>query len=114
VKRLNPSFTDVHLPLAKVYLSKGEIDKTFKEAKLYMKSAKDDPEAYEVMAAAYAARRDFENAELMLNASQKVSPKRVSSKIALARIYLRNGNTDGAETIINEIIEDDDSNKNAL
>ena len=114
VLRLNPSLKEAHLSLAKVYLNIGRTDAALKEAALYLKDTDDDPEAYEIAAAAYAAGKDYAGAEESINKSLSISPERISSKIVLAEIYIANGKNSQAEAVVKEVLEAEGGNKKAL
>ncbi len=115
VLQVKPSFSEAHMALAKSLLNTGKTDEALREINLYLKSKKDkDPRAYEVAAAAYAAKKDYAKAEDFLYKSLKMSPGRISSKVMLAGIYLESGKTARSETLVNEVLESDDKNKKAL
>ncbi len=115
VLRLNPSFHDAYVSIAKIYVSSGKMDDAIKEINLYWnKSSDKNPEAYEIGAVAYAFKKDFAKAEDLLNKAIEISPKRVSAKITLANVYRANGKTSEAEKIIKEALELDSRNKAAL
>jgi len=114
VLRLNPSFHDAHIYLAKIYVKRLKIDNALKEIKMYFSKADDNVEAYEVAATAYALKKDFQTAEDYLHKSLKLHPDRTASKIMLADIYLTSGEITDAENLINEVISLEAKNKDAL
>jgi putative PEP-CTERM system TPR-repeat lipoprotein len=115
VLRLNPSFHDVHISIAKIFISSGKTDDAIKEIDVYWsKSSDENPEAYEIGALAYANKRDYAKAEDLLNKAIEKSPKRVSAKIILANVHRVNGETSEAEKIIEEVLKLDSGNKKAL
>jgi putative PEP-CTERM system TPR-repeat lipoprotein len=115
VLHLNPSLHDAHLSIAQIYINLGEMDDAIKEINLYWKKSSDNnPEAFEISAVAYAFKRDFAKAEDLLNKAIEISPKRVSAKIALAKVHRANGKTSEAEKIIEEVLKQDSRDKKAL
>ena len=115
VLQAKPSFSEAHLALAKSLLNMGRTGDALQEIELYFENEKDkNPEAYEVAAGAYVAKKDFGRAEEYLKKAVKMSPERISSKIMLADIYLDTGRTARSETLVNEVLESDDKNKKAL
>jgi putative PEP-CTERM system TPR-repeat lipoprotein len=114
VLKLNPSYEETHIALAKVYLGLLKPEEALKEVNLYLNKTGDNPEAYEVAAAAYAVRKDYEKAEEYLNKSLRMFPQRISSKIILSDIYLSGKKISQSEALINEVLNADSSNKKAL
>ena len=76
VLKLKPSFNEAHISLAKTDINTGKFDEALEEIELYLKEKKDNPEAYELAATAYAAKKDYVKAEEILNETIKKAPER--------------------------------------
>jgi putative PEP-CTERM system TPR-repeat lipoprotein len=114
VLRLNPSFNDAHIYLAKTYINNLKIDDAIKEIKIYFSKADDNIEAYEVAATAYSIKKDYLTAEEYLDKALKNSPDRISAKVLLADVYLESGKIEEAERRLKEVIDSKGKDKQAL
>ena len=79
--RLNPSLNEAHLALAKAYVNLGKNDSAIKEVDIYINNYKDDPEAFDLVASAYAAKKDYTKTEELLNKSIALLPGSVTLQI---------------------------------
>jgi len=114
VSKLNPSYNDTHIALAKAYMGLSELNNAVTEIDRYLSKISNNDEAYEVAASIYVAKRDYFKAEEYLGKSLMISPQRLSSKIMLSDIYLLEGKTAQSETLIKEVLDKDTNNKKAL
>ncbi len=110
---LNPSFSEARLSLARVYIKSGRADPALKEIMRYMKDVEDNPEAYEIAASAYASKKEYHRAEEIMQKSLRISPLRVTSKILLAEIFLKDNKVSRAESLVNEVLDVDPRNSGA-
>ncbi len=114
VLRLNPSFNDVHVPLAKVHLKTEKVDEALEELRLYFQESSDNPEAYELAATAHAIKKDYIKAEEILHKTIEKYPERISARIVLSKIYLAGGKVSQAEIIAEDILGSEPENIEAL
>ncbi len=114
VLRLNPSFNDAHISLAKVHLKTEKVDEALEELRLYFQKSSDNPEAYELAAAAHAVKKDYIKAEEILHETIDKYPERITTKIVLLRIYLAGGKVSRAEAIAGNILGSEPENMEAL
>jgi tetratricopeptide (TPR) repeat protein len=114
VIRLSPSFDDARVLLVKTYVKNGKPDEALKEINLYLQKIQDNPEVYALAGSAYAAKADYVKAEGFAEKSIELSPKEVSSKIILAKIYSKQGKFLKANSLVDEVLEVNKNNKEAL
>lgn len=119
VLRLNPYFNEARVSLAKTYLMTGEPDMAIKEINQYLQNKQSsdrqsNPEVYELAGAAYAAKSDYKMAKEFLYRALKEAPESISSKLTLAKIYMKGDEYSKAESLVKEILETDNKNRNGL
>jgi putative PEP-CTERM system TPR-repeat lipoprotein len=112
VIRQSPSLRDAHIMLGRVYLRKLKPDYALKAIAELI--ASDDADAIEIAGLAHAEKGDYSHVMELLEKSVSFNKNKVTSGIALARVYMKMGKTGDAMSRITEALREDPSNISAL
>jgi len=114
VKLLNPNQPDIHLDLATLYNHLQKADLAISQAEEYLLRENDSADALEAIGIAYGIKKMPQESEsFFLRALQK-DPAKLTTKLELAALQMRNGRVAQAGALLQEIITLSPTNKRAL
>ena len=113
VKRLNPAQPDIQLELAKLYNSQRKADLAISHGEEYLATRPDSADALEVIGVAYAIKNELQSAETFFLRALQKEPQKVTVKLELAALMVRQGKAEQAKTMLEEIIRNTPSNTKA-
>jgi len=112
--RQNPRSKEVHIELARVYIHKENPDNALQELSTHVGDISKNVDALEIAGWAHTLKGDTGTAIELLNKAIAEGNGKISSRIALARVYERMGKTDEAKSQITEILTTEPSSKIGL
>jgi putative PEP-CTERM system TPR-repeat lipoprotein len=112
--RQNPNAKEIHIELARVYLYKEKPDDALQELSTFVGDISDNVDALETAGWAYTLKGENNTAIELLKKAISAGNGRASSRILLARIYVKVGKPGEAKSEISEILKKDSSDKMGL
>jgi len=113
VKRLNPAQSGIQLELAKLYNGQRKPDLAISQAEEYLASKPDSTDALEVIGIAYGIKNVPQSAETFFVRALQKDPEKLSAKLELAALKVRQGNVEQARVLLRDVIKDNPRNSRA-
>ncbi|MBV5339596.1 MAG: PEP-CTERM system TPR-repeat protein PrsT [Deltaproteobacteria bacterium] len=113
VKRLNPAQAGIQLELAKLYNGQRKPDLAISQAEEYMTSKPDSADALEIIGIAYGIKNLPQTAETFFMRALQKDPEKLSAKLELAALKVRQGKTEQARVLLGDVIKDNPRNSRA-
>lgn len=106
VMRLNPSQPEVQLELAKVYNAQQKPDQAISQAKGYLATNPDSADALESLGIAYSLKNEPQLAETFFLRSLQLNPEKITVKLELAALNIRQGKAVEAKKMLEDVLKD--------
>lgn len=113
VKRLNPAQPDMQLELAKLYNGQRKPDLAISQAEEYLASKPDSTDAIESIGIAYGIKNMPQVAETFFLRALQKNPEKLSTKLELAALRVRQGRAEQARVLLEDIIKNNPRNSRA-
>jgi putative PEP-CTERM system TPR-repeat lipoprotein len=113
VKRLNPAQAGIQLELAKLYNGQKKPDLAISQAEGYLASKPDSADALEVIGIAYSIKNMQQAAETFFVRALQKDPQKLSAKLELATLNMRQGKMPQARVLLEDAIRENPLNSRA-
>ncbi len=114
VLRQRPASREAHVEIARVYAYEGKPDEALKEITGLGVSGENDVEVMEIAGWANAGKGNYSTSVALLKRAMTVKPGRLSTVLALSKVYFLQGSTQEARALLDPLVKNDPPNREAL